>query len=71
MHVPAQQKCIPIPVFLMYPYSVTKKNKSIRILGEVKLSQTTTFINVPTVTGHFGMMCKTYTTIIHSDEFTC
>ncbi len=32
---------------------------------------TTTFFNVPTVKGHFGMMCKTYTTIRPSNEFTC
>ena len=32
---------------------------------------TITFINVPTVTGHFGMMCYTYTTIIPSNELKC
>ena len=29
------------------------------------------FINGPTVKGYFGMMCKTYTTIIPSNEFKC
>ncbi len=29
----------------------------------------TTFINVPAVKGHFGMMCKAYATIMPSNKF--
>ncbi len=44
-----------------------KKKKSANTIPH----NTITFINVPTVKGHFGMMCKTDITIMHSNKFKC
>ncbi len=49
----------------------TLKHFRCRYTANTIQCNTTTFINLPTVKGHFGMMCKTFTNIIHSNEFTC
>ncbi len=49
----------------------TLKNFRRRYAANTNTHNTTTFINVPTMKGHFGMMCKAHITIIPSNKFTC
>ena len=49
----------------------TLKNVRHRYVANTIPYNTTTFINVPTVKGHFGMMYKADITIIPSNKFTC
>ena len=50
-----------------------KFESSTEALNEVNIIKcnTTTFANVPNVTGHFGMMRSSYITTMTSSKFTC